>query len=122
MMPVRLSRARTTDHSGFSLPPVRSVPPQAGPPGFSPLERNMEVTNSTLQWPYVSRLVVNKASMITLKTLTGIPQRVTENCRMVLVSTPLNSAMQHKEREIKMNHMQDGKFRQQQGYAQKAFC
>ena len=41
-----------------------------------------------VQWPYVSLLVIDEASMMTLEMLAGILQRVPETCRVVLVGDP----------------------------------
>lgn len=41
-----------------------------------------------VQWPNVNLLVVDEASMMTLEMLAGILQRVSENCRVVLVGDP----------------------------------
>lgn len=41
-----------------------------------------------VQWPYVSLLVVDEASMMTLEMLAGILQRVPKTCRVVLVGDP----------------------------------
>lgn len=41
-----------------------------------------------VQWPYVSLLVVDESSMMTLEMLAGILQRVPETCHVVLVGDP----------------------------------
>ena len=41
-----------------------------------------------VQWPYVSLLLVDEASMMTLEMLAGILQRVPGTCRVVLVGDP----------------------------------
>lgn len=41
-----------------------------------------------VQWPYVSLLVVDEASMMTSEMLAGILQRVPKTCRVVLVGDP----------------------------------
>ena len=41
-----------------------------------------------VQWPYVSLLVVDESSMMTLEMLAGILQRVPDTCHVVLVGDP----------------------------------
>ena len=67
-----------TDRTGFQARTVHSAL------GLRPDDDFLE----PVQWPYVSLLVVDEASMMTLEMLAGILQRVPDTCHVVLVGDP----------------------------------